>query len=402
MYRDVEILPFETKSKIVNCVRDNRNISRNELAELTGLSNSTVTRIIESLINNNDLIEESGYKSIPRGRPKRLLNFKGRNKYIIGIDIGTTYIRGLLSDYNAEHIKEIEIVNDTDRSVSHVTGKIESVVDILLSANLVDKSKIKGIGIAVAGMINGLSGIIEYSPAFNWKKVNLLKILKQRIELPLYYDNVSRLMALGEQFFGSGSRYNNFLVINVGYGIGAGIVINGHIYYGTNGITGEFGHYPIKGDDKVKCACGNNNCLTSYSSGDAIAKRVSSKIKDGRQSKLTMLSKDNCGIIDAELVAKACEEGDVLSLEIFNKSMEYLGISIAGIINVLNPEAVFIGGGVAQAGSVFWDNLLSTIEKNLFNCDLDVCPVKPVSFPYNSAIIGAVSLVLREVLCFRL
>ena len=401
MCRNAEILNSETKSKILTCVRDNKNISRNGIAELTGLSNSTVTRIVESLIHN-DLIEENGFRSVPRGRPRRLLSFKGRNKYIIGIDLGTTYIRGLLSDYNAEYIKEVEIATNPERGIDHIARKIHSIVYTLLSSNLVDRDSIKGIGIAVAGMITGMSGIIEYSPAFNWKNVNLLEILRERIELPLYYDNVSRLMALGEQFFGSGSRYDNFLVINVGYGIGAGIVINGELYYGTNGITGEFGHYPVRGDNMVKCTCGSYNCLTSYSSGDAIAKRASIKIKDGRRSKLTKLSKDNGGIIDAELVEKACEEGDALSLEIFNKSMEYLAISIAGIINVLNPEAVFIGGGVAKAGSVFWDNLLSTMEKNLLYCDLGDCPVKPVSNPHNSAIMGAVSLVLREVLSFRL
>ena len=402
MSKSTEVLGAETKSKIVACVRNNEGISRLKIAELTGLSNATVTRVVESLIRNDDILEEKGCKSMPRGRPRKLLYFKGHNKYIIGIDLGTTYIRGILSDYNAESIKEMEIVTDADRGVENVLEKLVYVVETLQNAKLVNKNSIKGIGIAVAGMITDMCGIIEYSPAFDWKNINLMLLLKNKLKLPFYYDNVSRLMALGEQCFGKGKDYKNFLVINVGYGIGAGIVINGNLYYGTNGITGELGHYPMKGDNLVRCTCGNFNCLSSYSSGDAIAKRALLKLNNGESSILNKISEKNSGVIDAELTARACAMGDKLSLGVFNDSMKYLGLSIAGMINIFNPEKVFIGGGVALAGPVFWNKLLKTIHNNLVYRDMASCNVEPVSYPRKSAIIGAVGLVLREALNFNL
>lgn len=397
-----DVFGADTKSKIVECVRNNEGISRLKIGELTGLSNATVTRVVESLISNDDILEEKGCKSMPRGRPRQLLYFKGHDKYIIGIDLGTTYIRGTLSDYNAESIKEMEIVTEADKNIENVLEKLVYVIETLERSKLVNKNNIKCIGIAVAGMITDMCGIIEYSPAFGWRNINLMQLLKTKLRLPFYYDNVSRLMALGEQCFGKGKDYKNFIMINVGYGIGAGIVINGKLFYGTNGITGELGHYPMKGDNLIRCTCGNFNCLSSYSSGDAIAKRALLKLNNGERNKLKKISEKNSGIIDAELIARACTMEDKLSLGIYNDSMKYLGLSIAGLINIFNPEIVFIGGGVALSGPVFWNKLLKTIKNNLIYRDMAKCNVEPVTYPRKSAIIGAVALALREALYFNL
>ncbi|MBW1612383.1 MAG: ROK family transcriptional regulator [Deltaproteobacteria bacterium] len=397
-----DILTRETKISILNAIRENEGISRLEIAEKTHLSTATVTRVVESLININDLVEERGSKIPPKGRPRKLLYFKGHDKYIIGLDIGTTYIRGVLSDLNMDARKEIDIITEAHRGYEHVISRIVDVIERLQNTNLVDRNKIKGIGIAIPGMIDAARDLVIYSPAFNWHEVKVNEILKTKISLPVYYDNVSRVMALGELNFGKGRNFDNFIIINVGYGIGAGIIIHKKLFYGTNGMAGEFGHVPVCGDNIVKCTCGKTNCLTAYSSGDAIAKRVKIAIENGTKSKVTELVENNNDLITAEIVAKAAQMGDELSARVFKESMRYLGESVAGLIKMLNPQAVFFGGGVSLNGEIFWDNLRKTINKNMIPEKSAECGIYPVTYPGKSAVYGSLALVLKEILNFKL
>lgn len=396
-----ESLTRETKIKILAIIRENDSISRLEVARKSGYSTATVTRIVDSLINEEDLVEEKGNKSLPRGRPRKALYFKGHNKYIIGIDLGTTYIRGVLSDYNTESIKEIDVITEAYKGHKHVLSKVVEVVENLQNTTLVDPSQIRGVGLAVAGMINTSTDTVEYSPAFDWYEIELRKILAGKIKQPLFYDNVSRLMALGELQFGEGRKYDNFITVNVGYGIGAGIVINKKLFYGTDGMAGELGHQPVCGDNMIKCSCGKTTCLTAYSSGDAIAKRAVIKLKEGVESILTELSDNKYDAITAKMVAIASQKGDKLATEIFNNGVDYLGLSIAGIINMFNPQAVFIGGGVSLNGPIFWDRLKRVIDDNVLRRSTKHT-IQPVTYHGKSAIYGALSLVLREALNFNI
>jgi len=400
--KTVENLSRKTKRRILICIRENNEISRLEIARLTGLSTATVTRVVDSLINDDDLVEERGVRALPKGRPRKPLFFKGYDKYVIGIDLGTTSIRGVLSDFNTESIKEIEFVTEAHKGYEHVLSRVIEVIHSLQDTTLIDSSKIFGVGLAVAGLINVSTDSVEYSPAFHWKDVKLKEDLQKHISLPLFYDNVSRVMALGELQFGEGRNFNSFIVINAGYGIGAGIILNKKILYGTDGMGGEFGHVPLLGDRLITCSCGNTNCLSAYSSGDAIAKRAVLKLEAGEESILSSLSGGEMNLITAEMIAKASEQGDKLAQGVFNESIAYLGSAIAGMVNIFNPEVIFVGGGLALNGDVFWDNLNRGIEKNLLYKRSTKCVIKPVTFPGKSAIYGAVGLVLREVLNFKM
>jgi predicted NBD/HSP70 family sugar kinase len=400
--KTVENLSKKTKRRILICIRENNEISRLEIARLTGLSTATVTRVVDSLINDDDLVEERGVRALPKGRPRKPLYFKGYDKYVIGIDLGTTYIRGVLSDFNTESIKEIELITEAHKGYEHVLSRVVEVVHSLQDTTLIDSSKIFGVGLAVAGMINASTDLVEYSPAFDWKDVKLKEDLQKKISLPLFHDNVSRVMALGELQFGEGRNFDNFIVINAGYGIGAGIIINKKLFYGTDGMGGEFGHTPLLGDRLITCSCGNNNCLSAYSSGDAIAKRAVLRLQEGEESILTSFAGGEMNLITAEMIAKACEQGDSLAQAVFHESISYLGSAIAGMVNIFNPEVIFIGGGLALNGPVFWDNLNRAIDENTLYKRSTKCVIKPVTYPGKSAIYGAIGLVLKEVLNFKM
>ncbi len=397
-----EYLTRDTKSIILNIVYKNPGISRKELAKRSSYSSATITRIVETLINNDDLLEEKGYRNLPKGRPMKSLYFKGENKYAIGIDLGTTYIRGVLANLNMDVYKEVEVLTESDKSPEYVFNKVCKVIENLSNTTLVDNSKILGVGMAIAGIINTSSGIVEYSPAFNWRNVNIKELLHEKIKLPYFFDNVSRVMAFGELKYGKGEKYDNFIMINVGFGIGAGIVLNKKLFYGTDGMAGELGHVPVHGDGLVKCTCGKNTCLTAYASGEAIAKRALNKVKEGHDSIISELCEGNYSRVDAKLVGEAYEMGDSVAIETFKESTEYLGSAIASLANVFNPQAIFIGGGVSLNQSAFWDNLTEVFNYHVFNHRSTKIDLLSATYLDKAALYGSVGLVLDEVLNLHL
>jgi glucokinase-like ROK family protein len=251
------------------------------------------------------------------------------------------------------------------------------------------------VGIAVAGIINMSTGIVEYSPAFNWRNIELRHFMQSHVPFPVYFDNVNRAMALGEITFGSGPRFDDLICINVGYGIGAGIVIGRKLFYGTDGMAGEFGHLPVKGDEEVYCTCGKKNCLTAYASGDAIAQRARMALLKDTASPLHRI---NINDLEAKHVADAAKQGDPLAIAVFTEAMGYLGRAIAGLLNIFNPQAIVLGGGVSLSGPIFWDTLRPVIEDNVFDHRSTKYHIVPAAHQAQSAIYGALAMVLQEIL----
>ncbi|MCX6224507.1 MAG: ROK family transcriptional regulator [Bacteroidia bacterium] len=386
------------KSMVLNSVWKENDISRLEISRRTGLSTATVSRLVDSLIQDELLAEHQPIATL-KGRPMIPVYFNGKNNYLIGIDLGTTCIRGVLTNLSFETIKEIEVVTESHKEPEYVLNKVVQVILNLANTNLVDSGRIIGVGMAVAGIINLNTGIVEYSPAFNWRNIELRNFMESHVPFPVYFDNVSRAMALGEISFGTGPKFDDLICINVGYGIGAGIVIGRKLFYGTDGMAGEFGHLPVRGDEKVDCTCGKKNCLTAYASGDAIARRARIGLQTDHSSILNQVPPEE---LEAKHVAEAAMEGDPLAINVFTEAMGYLGRAIAGLLNIFNPQAIVLGGGVSMSGPIFWDTLKPVIEDNVFDHRSTKYHILPASHPGQSAIYGALAMVLQEILNLNL
>jgi N-acetylglucosamine repressor len=392
------LLSKHNKSCILHTIWENKGISRVEIARNTNLSTATVSRLVDSLIKNDRLLVERETIPVSKGRPMKSLYFGNNERFIIGIDLGTTFIRGMLTNMNAEPIKEIEVVTESLKDPEYVLNKVVDVIERLSTTSIVKKDQIMAVGIAVAGVINLENGVVVYSPAFQWRNIKFREFIQSRIKLPLYFDNVNRVMALGELTFGKGNDFDNMICINVGYGIGAGIIINKKLFYGTDGMAGEFGHVPVTGDNLIMCPCGNKSCLTAYSSGDAIAQRTRLLMKESSSEMLMHLCQNVPENLTAEMVADAARQNDKIAVEVFRQSVHHLGLSIAGLINTFNPQVIFIGGGVAQNGDIFWEPLKEVIQENVFDKISTKYHVLPVTFLDRAAMYGAVGLVIKEIL----
>jgi len=385
------------KIKVLSLIRTTERLSRADIAKISGLSAPTVSRIIEDLLAEG-LVREIGEGISQGGRRPTLLKFSDNKNFIIGLDLGTTNIYGVLSDFDAKIIAEIRTPTGIEEGFARVMRRTSDVIGELIDEPSVKGKRIYGIGMAVAGLINRKRNIVEFSPDFHWHNVDVVEALSRVHHYPIIFDNVTRVMAMGERWFSLGKKYKNLICVNVGYGMGAGIIIDGKPLCGPLGMAGEFGHITLDKDSLVQCDCGNFGCLEALASGNAIAKSAIKRLREGERSLLLELCDGDISKVTAEMVANAAKQGDVLSWTVFERAMEYLGIGIAGLVNLFSPEAVVIGGGVAQAGDILFEKVRKTVNARSLNMITSNMLIKPATFGLKTAVMGAVSLVLSEVI----
>ena len=389
------------KKKILNLIYNGQPISRAEATKKSGISAPTVSRIVDSLIKEG-LVQEIGTGKSTGGRCPRMLKMADTENYIIGIDLGTTNIYGILADLNAKIIYEEKRPTKLGEGFYKIMDQTAEVIETLINQAKDRNKRLCGIGMAVAGLINKQRNIVEFSPNFHWHDVDIIGNLGKRFDMPIFFDNVTRVMALGELCYGVGKQYQDFIFVNIGYGIGAGIILNGSPLLGANGMAGEFGHITIEKDSKIQCDCGNFGCLEALASGRGIARAAQNALEKGADSILAKMCKGNIQTVSAEMVATAAKKGDALAWNVFQQAAEYIGIGIFSLINLFNPEAIIIGGGVIQAGEILFDNVRKTINARSLNRSSRGVPVLAPTFGLKVAAIGAVALVMNKLLDLEL
>ncbi len=386
------------KINILNLIRDGKAATRAEAARISGLSAPTVTRLVNSLINVEKLIVESGTGTSKGGRNPIILDFDGTNSFVIGIDLGTTSIKGVLTNLNAEIICELSTPTLIEEGADRVLKQALEIINDLCQESKVKGKRIFGVGLAVAGLINRRKDIVEFSPDFHWHDVDIKALLGSACDRPIIFDNVTRMMAMGELQHGVGKKFRDFIFVNVGYGIGAGLVLNREPYFGSFGMAGEFGHITLEKDSDIQCACGNYGCLEALASGHAIAERARRELEGGAKSILVEQVGGDLSKITARMVADAAKTGESFSSRVFDEAAEYLGIGLASLVNLLSPQAIVLGGGVAQNGDLLFERVRKTVTARSINNISREVEILPATFGIRAASMGAASVVLDYVL----
>lgn len=388
------------KIRVLSLIREKGEISRSEIVKLSGLSAPTVTRAVDSLVNKEKLVAEMGAGKSGGGRPPLMIRFNGNDSFVIGIDWGRTHIFGILSNLNADAVAQIDIRTSSGNDFTADLGRVSLLIEDLLSQSGVERHKLRGIGIAAAGFVRKDNGIIEFSPNFNWADADIRQPLFERFKVPVIVDNVSRVMALGELIYGIGDRCKDFILINAGYGIGAGIIVNGQPFKGYDGFSGEVGHTRVSAlkMNSRRCVCGKADCLENYASGRGIAETAREELSYHPDSLLNDMCKGNPLAIDAEMVAAAARSGDLFSSLLFEQAAEYIGVAMANMANVFNPSSVVTGGKVFKAGPFFTSRIQNVFEREILQQPRRRINIIECSLGDEAAVKGAVSLILREIL----
>lgn len=389
------------KKKIFNLIYNSKSISRAEATKLSGISAPTVSRVVDGFLKEG-LVKEIGMGQSTGGRRPRLLKIADTENFIIGIDLGTTNIYGVLADLSANIIHEEKQPTRLEEGFYKIMDQTAEIVEILINQAAERKTRLLAIGMAVAGLINKKLNIVEFSPNFHWHDADIVGTLGKKFDLPIFFDNVTRVMALGELCYGVGKQYKNFVFVNIGYGIGAGIILEGQPLHGARGMAGEFGHITIDKDSKIQCDCGNFGCLEALASGQGIARSAQRVLESGAQSILDDMCGGDIQKVTAEMVANAAKKGDAIAWSVFSQAAEYLGIGVSALINLFNPEAVILGGGVIQAGEILFDTVRKTVNARSLNRSSRGVPLLPATFGLKAAVMGAISLVMNKLLNLEL
>lgn len=310
------------------------------------------------------------------------------NSLSIGVDLGGTKIAvGLCS--NGEILKKTVIptqaANGFDGIISNI---LDGVKDVMGDTPIRD---IRGLGIGAAGQINPRTGEVIYAPNLNWKNAPLGRTLEEKLGLTVKVLNDVRAATVAEQKFGNGKGLRNFGNIFIGTGVGSGWVINGQLVNGATNSAGEIGHICLDPDGPF-CGCGKQGCLEAYSSGTGMENYVKQQLEEGRESIIREMVENDISKVRGPIIGKAAAENDELAIEAIERVGYYLGIALANVHTLLNPEVVLLGGGMMALKDIFMPVLLETMKKHILPVADDGLLVREAKFQNEAVLLGGAAI----------
>jgi N-acetylglucosamine repressor len=340
---------LEQKERLVlHLIHTGLNSSRLELAREADLSPASITSIVQRLITKGLVIEAEPTRSNLGRRPVPL-EIRRNAAYLIGLDLGSIYLRIVITDINGNIIYKYRTQTGMGEGRKRVLEKAFHSINEAIKGSSLSPDAIRGIGIAHSGVIDSDKGLVVSYPRpgqmAEWKNIPLRQIFQDEFKVPCLLEDSVRTTTIAEKCFGLGRDLNNFLYINVGMGIGAGIFLDGKLYRGAGGSAGEFGHITADENGPL-CSCGNNGCLESVASCGAIIRAARTAIEQGIDSKIRDLADGDLEKVSIEIIAQAVAQNDSLAFRVLQKAASYIAIGLADLVNLLNPRVMICGGAL--------------------------------------------------------
>lgn len=364
-----------------------------DLCKELNLSAPKVTTLLSDLIRDG-LIKDYGKIESTGGRKPNLYGLVPDSAFFIGVDIKENHINVALSDLQKNLIKVSDAIPYKLENNKESLEVLCNLINDFIGKLSIPRKKILGMGINLSGRINYTTGH-SYN-FFYFNEEPLTKILEAKIGIRIFLENDSKSMAYGEFCAGVVNDEKNVLFLNLDHGIGLGILINGQIYYGKSGYSGEFGHMPLF-NNEVICRCGKKGCLETEASGWALTRMFKERLLQGSSSILTRNDFNPDDLIMEDII-DAANHDDVLAIELIAKIGDNLGRGIAFLINLFNPELIVLGGSLAATEEYILLPIKSAINKyslSLVNQDTDI---KMSKLGERAGLIGACLLVRNRLL----
>lgn len=381
------------KKEIIRLLVAGNNYSITDLGKEMTVSIPTITKLVTELITEGFVLD-FGKQGTNGGRRPNVYGLNPDAAYFVGVDInkdslslGVINFKGELKEFSGK--KEF-ILENTFESLDSLCVIINSFIEKLP----ITKDKIVSIGINISGRVNSETGY-SYSFYFLGEKP-LSMLIEERLDCPVFIENDSRSMTYGEFMSGQDAQVQNMIFINVSWGLGIGIIINGQLYYGKSGFSGEYGHFPFY-ENEIICRCGKRGCLETGVSGSAIHRMFMDQLKEGRVSMLTEKYNRNESI-SLEDIMDALEKEDVLAIEIMECVGNDMGKAISGLINLFNPELIVIGGTISRAKDYLLLPIKSAINKYSLILVSKDTKIKISKLGEKCGVIGACMLVRSKTL----
>ncbi|MGI9036458.1 MAG: ROK family transcriptional regulator, partial [Pyrinomonadaceae bacterium] len=365
---------------ILNYIREESPISRAEIARITALQRSTVSLIVEELLNTGLIEEVNGESS--GGRPPQLLSLRTSHAVAIGIDLGKKRTIVAASDLSGYIIEKKEF--PTDKDFAETINRVIEAARYFIKKN---GNSIEGIGISLPGMVETSTGNVLLIPHLDWHGPKIVELVERATGLPVKIENDANAAALAELWFGRPeiSNVRDFIVVYVTDGIGTGIVFDGQIYRGKGSVAGEFGHMTIGSGAPIACAAGSSTCWEAFASERAAVARYQNLLSNRNGSPKISFPR----LVEIGL------EGDEKAQQALRETAHYVGVGISNLIQGLSPEVTIVAGTIVRAWSIIASEINAAAEAAICQKYPSV-NIMPSTLGVYPTLKGALSLVLAD------
>ncbi|OQY95493.1 MAG: sugar kinase [Sphingobacteriales bacterium UTBCD1] len=380
------------KRNIVRQLYFNRELSCAELSELTGKSLPLTTRILNELLEKG-VVAESGFAISTGGRRPLMYSLKKDKLFVISISMDQMITRIALMDMDNQFVGEVKSIELTLANNPDSLSTLVSEIDGFLKIIEIPKEKIAGIGIGMPGFVDirrGINHSFLKSPGGD----SIVNMIETATGIPVLIDNDSSLIALAELRFGAAKGKKNVMVINVGWGVGLGMILKGELFRGHNGFAGEFSHIPLFTNNKM-CSCGKSGCLETETSLAVIIEKAIQELQQGKLSVLKDLSKEHIeSAVDA--IMDAAVKGDKFSVELISEAAYHIGRGVAILIHLLNPELIVLSGRGSVAGKLWLTPIQQAINEHCIPNLAKDLEIEVSVLSNKGGLIGSAALVMEN------
>lgn len=377
------------KSLILNKIRTSAPISRAQIAKETKLTPPTVSSNVKSLIEEGMVLESELGKS-QGGRKPTMLLINNKGFYVIGVDVGPRKIKCVIADLGGNISTRVSSDLTLPITETKFIALLKESIHSLISSTRINTERIIGIGIAMHGVVEVETGVALFAPNLGLINIPIKAELEAEFELDVKVENDARTMALGESWFGNHGEVGNMLVVNLGRGVGAGIVINGKLFHGDQDIAGEVGHMTIDLHGEV-CECGNRGCFQTFATGTAIANRAK-KMLVGQD----IVNEDYLSL-SGEKVYKLALAGNKVFAGVLADVGQDIGVGLTNLIHIINPKKIVLGGGVTKSAEFILPTIRESILNRAITPQAKQTEVVISKLGDDATISGAIALILEDI-----
>ena len=372
------------KKKIIHFFMSNGDATIADVCKVMNLSIPTVTKLIMDL-QEDGYIVDFGKQETSGGRKPSIFGLNPSSGYFIGVDIMNQHVNLAVLDFKGDKIRIEESVPYLFENTPAALDRLCETINEFIVSVPIPREKILSVGINISGRVNPFTGY-SYS-IFYFEENPLSLIIEKKLNIKTFIENDTRSMTFGEYMQGVVQGEKDILFVNVSWGLGLGIIINGEVYYGRSGLSGEFGHFSFF-DNEVLCHCGKKGCLETGASGSALCRMLIERYKEG--SNTILASKIDAGEqITLNDMIDAIHKEDMLTIDILEEIGMNLGKGIAGLINIFNPELVVLGGPLSETGEYLLLPIKSAVKKYSLNMVSRDTQIKLSKLGNTAGVLGA-------------
>ena len=385
-------------SLVLRLIHNQFPLSRAQLAAITGLNKSTVSSLVDELIEIG-LVHETGSNTGGTGRPATLLEINPQTGSVVGVELGVDFVSVAVTDLLGNILWRRREDADPSGSQEMMINQTLIIVKEAISTSKRKGLRLLGLGLTTPGTVDVNKGTLIFAPNLHWHNVPFVKIFSENTKLKVFVENDANAAAIAEHLFGTAKQSEDFIFVFAGVGIGGGLFLNGKLYRGKNGFAGEIGHSPIMAEPLQNvCHCGNRGCWETYANQYSIIQRVQARLEVKRSSIIPQMMAEQNSPLTIPLIKQAADAGDKEASDSFREAGRAMGQGLAGLVNIFNPERIIIGGPLSIAGEYMLPAIKETVKQHAMPGILPQAEISLSPYGPDASLIGASAIVVDDIL----